>query len=77
MLVEMSSKMTSSNNLAQARRTVQQLRVEAGIERIKVSKASADLMRYCSGTTAKYDPPADGHPGLQKTLLRIKALYYL
>ncbi|KAG9278839.1 guanine nucleotide-binding protein G(I)/G(S)/G(O) subunit gamma-12a [Astyanax mexicanus] len=61
MLVEMSSKMTSSNNLAQARRTVQQLRVEAGIERIKVSKASADLMRYCS-EHAKYDPLLTGIP---------------
>ncbi|XP_059416465.1 guanine nucleotide-binding protein G(I)/G(S)/G(O) subunit gamma-12-like [Carassius carassius] len=57
----MSSKMQSSNNIAQARRTVQQLRVEANIERIKVSKASADLMNYCS-EHAKYDPLLMGIP---------------
>ncbi|XP_034035027.1 guanine nucleotide-binding protein G(I)/G(S)/G(O) subunit gamma-12 [Thalassophryne amazonica] len=43
----MSSKMHSSSFLTVARRTVQQLRMEASIERIKVSKASSDLMRYC------------------------------
>uniref|UniRef100_A0A674D1Q5 Guanine nucleotide-binding protein subunit gamma n=1 Tax=Salmo trutta TaxID=8032 RepID=A0A674D1Q5_SALTR len=58
---KMSSKMPSSNNIAQARRTVQQLRIEASIERIKVSKASADLMHYC-GEHAKYDPLLMGIP---------------
>ncbi|XP_066508782.1 guanine nucleotide-binding protein G(I)/G(S)/G(O) subunit gamma-12-like [Hoplias malabaricus] len=61
MLLKMSSKMTSSNNLAHAKRTVHQLRVEASIERIKVSKASADLMRYCS-EHARYDPLLMGIP---------------
>ncbi|KAL0966684.1 hypothetical protein UPYG_G00298380 [Umbra pygmaea] len=58
---KMSSKMPSSGNIAQARRTVQQLRIEASIERIKVSKASADLMHYCS-EHAKYDPLLMGIP---------------
>uniref|UniRef100_A0A3Q3WVF0 Guanine nucleotide-binding protein subunit gamma n=1 Tax=Mola mola TaxID=94237 RepID=A0A3Q3WVF0_MOLML len=57
----MSSKMQSSSKIAQARRTVQQLRREACIEKIKVSKASSDLMRYCGGH-AKNDPLLMGIP---------------
>lgn len=53
--------MPSSSSVAQARRTVQQLRMEARIDRIKVSKASSDLMRYC-GEHAKYDPLLMGIP---------------
>ncbi|KAL6108513.1 gng12 [Pungitius sinensis] len=51
----MPSKMHNASRVAHARRMVQQLRMEAGIERIKVSKASSDLMRYC-GEHAKNDP---------------------
>ncbi|XP_061775831.1 guanine nucleotide-binding protein G(I)/G(S)/G(O) subunit gamma-12a [Nerophis ophidion] len=57
----MSAKAHSSNNIAQGRRTVQQLRLEASIERIKVSKASADLMHYCS-EQARNDPLLMGIP---------------
>ncbi|XP_019739328.1 guanine nucleotide-binding protein G(I)/G(S)/G(O) subunit gamma-12-like [Hippocampus comes] len=57
----MSSKAHSSNNIAHARRTVQQLRIEANIERIKVSKASADLMTYCNDHS-KTDPLLMGIP---------------
>ncbi|KAG5847615.1 hypothetical protein ANANG_G00128050 [Anguilla anguilla] len=58
----MSSNMPSSNSIVQARRTVLQLRMEASMNRIKVSNASADLMRYC-GENAKYDPLLMGiHP---------------
>uniref|UniRef100_A0A671XTN6 Guanine nucleotide-binding protein subunit gamma n=2 Tax=Sparus aurata TaxID=8175 RepID=A0A671XTN6_SPAAU len=57
----MSSKAHSSNNIANARRTVQQLRIEASIERIKVSKACADLMSYCS-EHARSDPLLMGIP---------------
>ncbi|MEQ2274309.1 Guanine nucleotide-binding protein G(I)/G(S)/G(O) subunit gamma-12 [Xenotaenia resolanae] len=57
----MSSKAQSSNNLNQARQTVQQLRLEARNERIKVSKASADLMNYCI-ECARTDPLLMGIP---------------
>uniref|UniRef100_A0A8C9PP68 Guanine nucleotide-binding protein subunit gamma n=1 Tax=Spermophilus dauricus TaxID=99837 RepID=A0A8C9PP68_SPEDA len=57
----MSSKTASTNNIAQARRTVQQLRLEASIERIKVSKASADLMSNCE-EHARSDPLLTGIP---------------
>uniref|UniRef100_A0A3B3YMN8 Guanine nucleotide-binding protein subunit gamma n=1 Tax=Poecilia mexicana TaxID=48701 RepID=A0A3B3YMN8_9TELE len=59
--MKMSSKTPSSSSVAQARRTVQQLRREARIDRIKVSKASSDLMRYC-GEHAKNDPLLMGIP---------------
>lgn len=58
---KMSSKTASTNSIAQARRTVQQLRLEASIERIKVSKASADLMSYCE-EHARSDPLLMGIP---------------
>ncbi|KAJ4943655.1 hypothetical protein JOQ06_006153 [Pogonophryne albipinna] len=57
----MSSKMQSSSSMAQARLMVQQLRMEARFEGIKVSKASSDLMRYC-GEHAKNEPLLMGIP---------------
>ncbi len=47
----MSSKMQSSNNIAQARRSIQQLRIEASIERIKVNVMFISLN---NGISVKY-----------------------
>lgn len=44
----MSSKMQSSSSIVQARRTVQQLRIEASIERIKVCLQSHSHNYDCS-----------------------------
>ncbi|KAL0993376.1 hypothetical protein UPYG_G00106960 [Umbra pygmaea] len=43
----MSGKVCSSNSVMQARRTVDQLRVEANTDRIKISIAAAQLVQYC------------------------------
>ncbi|XP_056144206.1 guanine nucleotide-binding protein G(I)/G(S)/G(O) subunit gamma-12-like [Lampris incognitus] len=43
----MSGKVCSSNSVVQARRVVDQLRVEAGMERTKVSLVAAELVQYC------------------------------
>ncbi|XP_033499986.1 guanine nucleotide-binding protein G(I)/G(S)/G(O) subunit gamma-7-like [Epinephelus lanceolatus] len=66
----MSGKMcSSSNSVIQAQKLVDQLRVEAGMERIKISLTAADLVRYCqehrrsdpllTGITASANPFKD------------------
>uniref|UniRef100_A0A5F5PUL5 Guanine nucleotide-binding protein subunit gamma n=1 Tax=Equus caballus TaxID=9796 RepID=A0A5F5PUL5_HORSE len=67
-----SSPMASNNtaSIAQARKLVEQLKMEANIDRIKVSKAAADLMAYCEAH-AKEDPlltpvPASENPFREK-----------
>uniref|UniRef100_A0A3Q4APU8 Guanine nucleotide-binding protein subunit gamma n=1 Tax=Mola mola TaxID=94237 RepID=A0A3Q4APU8_MOLML len=42
-----SGKMSSSNSVVQAQKLVDQLRVEASMERLKISLTAADLVRYC------------------------------
>ncbi|XP_056312792.1 guanine nucleotide-binding protein G(I)/G(S)/G(O) subunit gamma-10 [Danio aesculapii] len=39
--------MSSNSNLTTLRRSVEQLKLEASVERIKVSQAAADLQEYC------------------------------
>ncbi|XP_036409189.1 guanine nucleotide-binding protein G(I)/G(S)/G(O) subunit gamma-12-like [Megalops cyprinoides] len=43
----MSGKGCTSNSVVQARRVLEQLRVEAGMERIKISIAASQLVQYC------------------------------
>ncbi|XP_028267733.1 guanine nucleotide-binding protein G(I)/G(S)/G(O) subunit gamma-7-like [Parambassis ranga] len=44
----MSGKMcSSSNSVIQAQKLVDQLRVEASMERFKISLSAADLVKYC------------------------------
>ncbi|XP_060486337.1 guanine nucleotide-binding protein G(I)/G(S)/G(O) subunit gamma-14 isoform X1 [Panthera onca] len=60
-LTEMSSKVAIGSDIGQARRAVEQLRVEAGIDRVKVSKAAGDLLQFCA-EQAKSDPFLVGIP---------------
>ncbi|CAD7685552.1 putative guanine nucleotide-binding protein G(I)/G(S)/G(O) subunit gamma-14 [Lycaon pictus] len=57
----MSSKVAIGSDIGQARRAVEQLRMEAGIDRVKVSKAAADLLQFCT-EQAKSDPFLVGIP---------------
>ncbi|XP_059496034.1 guanine nucleotide-binding protein G(I)/G(S)/G(O) subunit gamma-7-like isoform X2 [Stegostoma tigrinum] len=57
----MTSKMVTMSHIAQARKAVEQLRMEAGMERIQISKAAADLMRYCEDHVTN-DPLLTGIP---------------
>uniref|UniRef100_A0A3P8YCU2 Guanine nucleotide-binding protein subunit gamma n=1 Tax=Esox lucius TaxID=8010 RepID=A0A3P8YCU2_ESOLU len=45
--------MTSNSNLSNMRRLVDQLKLEASVERIKVSQAAAELQQYCLQNAAK------------------------
>lgn len=58
---QMSSKVATGSDIGQARRAVEQLRMEAGINRIKVSKAATDLLQFCT-EQAKSDPFLVGIP---------------
>ncbi|XP_049731788.1 putative guanine nucleotide-binding protein G(I)/G(S)/G(O) subunit gamma-14 [Elephas maximus indicus] len=57
----MSGKVAIGSDIGQARRAAEQLRVEAGIDRVKVSKAAADLLQFCMEQT-KSDPFLVGLP---------------
>uniref|UniRef100_A0A8K9WYM7 Guanine nucleotide-binding protein subunit gamma n=1 Tax=Oncorhynchus mykiss TaxID=8022 RepID=A0A8K9WYM7_ONCMY len=45
--------MTSNSNVSNMRRLVEQLKLEASLERIKVSQAAAELQQYCHQNAAK------------------------
>ncbi|XP_028318329.1 guanine nucleotide-binding protein G(I)/G(S)/G(O) subunit gamma-10 [Gouania willdenowi] len=45
--------MTSNSNLSTMRRLVEQLKLEASVERIKVSQAATELQQYCLQNAGK------------------------
>ncbi|XP_075059466.1 guanine nucleotide-binding protein G(I)/G(S)/G(O) subunit gamma-4 isoform X1 [Mixophyes fleayi] len=60
----------STTSISQARKAVEQLKMEACMDRIKISKAAADLMAYCDAHTRE-DPlilpvPASENPFREK-----------
>ncbi|XP_043931750.1 guanine nucleotide-binding protein G(I)/G(S)/G(O) subunit gamma-4 [Protopterus annectens] len=62
----------STTSISQARKAVEQLKMEACMERIKVSKAAADLVAYCEAHV-RDDPlvvpvPASENPFREKKL---------
>uniref|UniRef100_A0A8D0D2N5 Guanine nucleotide-binding protein subunit gamma n=1 Tax=Sander lucioperca TaxID=283035 RepID=A0A8D0D2N5_SANLU len=52
-LKTISTNMTSNSNLSNMRRLVEQLKLEASVERIKVSQAAAELQQYCLQNAGK------------------------
>ncbi|XP_069795434.1 guanine nucleotide-binding protein G(I)/G(S)/G(O) subunit gamma-5-like [Narcine bancroftii] len=56
--------MSGSANLAAARKLVEQLRGEVGVQRLKVSQAATDLKQFCL-QNAQQDPLLMGiHPNI-------------
>ncbi|KAJ7987344.1 hypothetical protein DPEC_G00325510 [Dallia pectoralis] len=60
----------STASISHARKAVEQLKMEACMDRIKVSRAAADLMAYCD-THIRHDPlivpvPASENPFREK-----------
>ncbi|KAG9482945.1 guanine nucleotide-binding protein G(I)/G(S)/G(O) subunit gamma-5 [Anomaloglossus baeobatrachus] len=51
--------MSGTANVSAMKKVVQQLRVEAGINRVKVSQAAADLKQFCM-QNAQHDPLLTG-----------------
>ncbi|XP_063077472.1 guanine nucleotide-binding protein G(I)/G(S)/G(O) subunit gamma-7-like [Engraulis encrasicolus] len=57
----MEGKLCGGNNVLLARKAVEQLRVEANIQRVKVSEAAAELVQYCQ-QHGRSDPLIAGIP---------------
>ncbi|XP_069334242.1 guanine nucleotide-binding protein G(I)/G(S)/G(O) subunit gamma-5 [Eulemur rufifrons] len=51
--------MSGSSSVAAMKKVVQQLRMEAGLNRVKVSQAAADLKQFCL-QNAQHDPLLTG-----------------
>uniref|UniRef100_A0A674KBW1 Guanine nucleotide-binding protein subunit gamma n=6 Tax=Testudinoidea TaxID=8486 RepID=A0A674KBW1_9SAUR len=50
---ELAASMSSNASLSSMQRLVEQLKLEAGVERIKVSQAAAELQQYCMQNACK------------------------
>ncbi|XP_059948185.1 putative guanine nucleotide-binding protein G(I)/G(S)/G(O) subunit gamma-14 [Mesoplodon densirostris] len=57
----MPGKVTTGSDIGQAHWAMEQLQMEVGIDRVKVSKAAADLLQFCM-EQAKSDPFLMGIP---------------
>uniref|UniRef100_A0ABI7XQK5 Guanine nucleotide-binding protein subunit gamma n=1 Tax=Felis catus TaxID=9685 RepID=A0ABI7XQK5_FELCA len=55
----LASAMSGSSSVAAMKKVVQQLRLEAGLNRVKVSQAAADLKQFCL-QNAQHDPLLTG-----------------
>ncbi|XP_032246360.1 guanine nucleotide-binding protein G(I)/G(S)/G(O) subunit gamma-5-like [Phoca vitulina] len=58
-LPALESAMSGSSSVAAMKKVVQQLRLEAGLNRVKVSQAAADLKQFCL-QNAQHDPLLTG-----------------
>uniref|UniRef100_A0A673TUN1 Guanine nucleotide-binding protein subunit gamma n=1 Tax=Suricata suricatta TaxID=37032 RepID=A0A673TUN1_SURSU len=58
-LPALASAMSGSSSVAAMKKVVQQLRLEAGLNRVKVSQAAADLKQFCL-QNAQHDPLLTG-----------------
>ncbi|KAK2505368.1 hypothetical protein MC885_018439 [Smutsia gigantea] len=65
-LPQMSRRVAIGSDIRQARRAVEQLRMEAGIDCVKVSKAASDLLQFCT-EQAKSNPFLVGIPAAPNT----------
>ncbi|XP_038838480.1 guanine nucleotide-binding protein G(I)/G(S)/G(O) subunit gamma-4-like [Salvelinus namaycush] len=68
----MKDSVINNNSISHARKAVEQLKMESCMDRIKVSKAAADLMVYCDAHI-RDDPlivpvPASENPFREKRL---------
>uniref|UniRef100_A0A3B3QV19 Guanine nucleotide-binding protein subunit gamma n=1 Tax=Paramormyrops kingsleyae TaxID=1676925 RepID=A0A3B3QV19_9TELE len=64
----------STMSVGQARKLVEQLKIEASMCRIKVSKAAADLMAYCDAHACEEQP--DGNRGSAGMTVNICVIIY-
>ncbi|XP_060694389.1 guanine nucleotide-binding protein G(I)/G(S)/G(O) subunit gamma-7-like [Hemiscyllium ocellatum] len=68
--------MSTTNKIVQARKHMEQLRIEAGIERIKISIAAVNLRNYWE-QHVRSDPLILGVPTLENSFMEKKSCIIL